>query len=227
MCGRYTVGLSVDELAEAFDAPAAPDLDLGLPRWNVAPTQDAPALVRGPEGRRLGGLRWGLVPFWADDPSMGNRLINARSETAHEKPAFRAAFRRRRCLLPADGFYEWQRPEDSGPKTPWWIHGAAGAPLTFAGLWERWEDPDDEEELLTFTILTTRASPWMESIHGRMPVIVPPESRDTWMATEASVDDLRELLEPAPDHALTGHPVSTRVNSPSNDGPELVEPVED
>ena len=126
MCGRYTLTKTADELVEVFDVRSTPDFALDLPRFNIAPTQVAPVLVLGPEGRRLGALKWGLVPFWADDPSVGNRLINARSESVREKPSFREAFQRRRCLIPADGFYEWRAQEGGGPKTPYWIHRGGG-----------------------------------------------------------------------------------------------------
>ncbi|HSR43265.1 MAG TPA: SOS response-associated peptidase [Longimicrobiales bacterium] len=225
MCGRYSLATTTDELVEVFDVAEAPAFDFGLPRWNIAPTQDVPTLVLGREGRRLGPLRWGLVPFWADDPSIGNRLINARSETAHEKPAFREAFPRRRCLVPADGFYEWKRPpEGKGPRTPYWIHAADGHLLTLAGLWERWRPPEGEP-LHTFTILTTRANRWMEPIHGRMPVVVAPEDRNAWMDRDTPVEAARELLGPAPEGLLAAREVSTHVNKPENDDPACVEPV--
>jgi len=237
MCGRYSLAATTEELVEIFAVPAAPLLPLPVPRWNVAPTQYAPTLVLGPEGRRLGALRWGLVPFWAGDPSIGNRLVNARSETAHEKPAFREALRRRRCLVPADGFYEWKPPPSAGgPKkgagTPYWIHRADRGVMTFAGLWERWR-PGGEgagtqvEPLHTFTILTTDAPGWLRDVHDRVPVIVAPEHRDRWMNPETPLDEARGLLLPPPEDALVAHQVSTRVNRPANDDAACVEPVTD
>lgn len=220
MCGRYTVTGDLDELVEVFDAPPLDGLRLDLPRYNVAPTQDAPVVAVGGEGRRIAAFRWGLVPFWADDPSIGNRLINARSETVAEKPAFRAAFRRRRCLVVADGFYEWQRPSGGeGPKRPFWLHRPDRRPFAMAGIWERWG------ELLTFAILTTRAPEWMKPIHDRMPLLLARDLRERWLDREAGPDDLAALLEPGARPPLEAREVSTFVNSPANDAPECIEPV--
>jgi putative SOS response-associated peptidase YedK len=225
VCGRYSLGRDADELVEVFDVPGGLEIPLELPRWNIAPTQEAPSLLRGSGGLRLGPLRWGLVPFWADDPSIGNRLINARSESVDRRPAFREAFPRRRCLIPADGFYEWQRPASGrGPKTPFWIHPADGSLMTFAGLWERWR-PASGPPLFTFTILTTGANAWMRTIHDRMPVIVAPGERDRWLDRDASPGDLQDLLVPPPEELLVSREVSTRVNRPENDDPACVEPV--
>ncbi|HEX9885109.1 MAG TPA: SOS response-associated peptidase, partial [Longimicrobiales bacterium] len=224
MCGRYSLTSTADELVEVFEVPEMPDLPLALPRYNIAPTQEAPVLVLGSAGRRLGALRWGLVPFWADDPAIGNRLINARSESAHVKPAFREALGRRRCLVLADGFYEWMRaPGGQGHKIPHWIHRDDGRPFTIAGLWERWR-ASEGEDLHTFTILTTSAAPWMEAIHDRMPAIVPEEARDVWMSRDTSVDEARRLLAPCLDGALVAREVSTHVNRPANDDPLCIEP---
>lgn len=222
MCGRYTLTTPLDELLDVFDVP-----DVGFehrPRFNIAPTQNAPVLARDDEGRKMGLLRWGLIPFWADDPSIGNRLINARSETASAKPAFRSAFRSRRCLVLADGFYEWRKRDER--KVPHWIHRPDRKPFTMAGLWERWE-PDDGEPVYTFTILTRDALPELESVHPRMPVILDEARRDGWLDPEAGVDALNDLLAPAPEEVLDHHPVSTVVNSPGNDRPECIEPVEE
>ena len=192
-----------------------------LPRYNVAPTTVCPVLMRR-EGRRiLACLRWGLVPAWADDPAIGSRMINARAETAPSKPAFRGAFRRRRCLVPALGFYEWKR---GTPKRPFWIHAADGSLLTFAGLWEEWR-PKEGAPVRTFTVLTADAGPALRPIHDRVPVVVPPEARDAWMDAETPADTLAALLHHAPDDALAADEVSTLVNSPRNDGPELLEPL--
>jgi putative SOS response-associated peptidase YedK len=191
------------------------------PRYNVAPSQEMPVLVHGASGLEGRRFRWGLVPFWADDPSIGNRLINARSETAHQKPSFRNAFRRGRCLVPADGFYEWRK--GPGGKIPFWIHMEAGEVFTFAGLSERWSDPDGGT-LETFTILTTDANELLEPIHPRMPVILPAESRRAWLDADAEEEDLRGLLRPAPSSGLAVREVSTRVNSPANDDPSCLDP---
>ena len=224
MCGRYTLTKTADELVEVFDVTSAPDFALDLPRFNIAPTQVVPVLVLGPEGRRLGALKWGLVPFWADDPSIGNRLINARSESVREKPSFREAFQRRRCLIPADGFYEWQSQEGGGPKTPYWIHRPGREPFTLAGLWDRWR-PDEGEPLHTFTILTTRASDWMVPLHDRMPVIIGEADRDRWMSRDTSEEDAHAMLSPPSEDYFTAYPVSREVNKPANDDPGCIELV--
>lgn len=223
MCGRYTLTTPEDELVEVFGVPPV-EFEY-QPRYNIAPTQVVPVVAEDEEGRRMGLLRWGLVPHWADDPSIGSRMINARSETVADKPAFREAFRRRRCLVPADGFYEWEKRE-GGAKVPHWIHRPSRRPFAFAGLWERWRAPEGEL-LHTFTILTTDASPSLRTIHPRMPVIVPEESWRTWCDRDAPAGELRELLKPFPDEALTEHAVSGRVNTPANDDPGLIESAEE
>jgi putative SOS response-associated peptidase YedK len=165
--------------------------------------------------------RWGLIPSWAKDPVIGNRMINARAETVREKPSFRTAFERRRCLVPASGFYEWQKAGKG--KVPHWIHPADGNLLTFAGLWERWS-PEDAEPVYTYTILTAAANRFMQPLHERMPVIVPPEDREQWLDPEAKPDDLAPLLRSAPEELLDAHAVSTLVNAPGNDLPECIQP---
>jgi putative SOS response-associated peptidase YedK len=174
----------------------------------------------------MGLLKWGLVPFWAKDPKIGNRMINARAETAADKPAFRQAFQRRRCLVPADGFFEWKKVEsgDRQPsKTPYWIHRADRGPFVMAGLWERWE-PRNGPPLHTFTILTTDAVPELRPIHPRMPVILPQDSAEEWLDPGSRSEELTSLLRPF-GAGLQSHPVSTVVNSPRNDGPECIESV--
>ena len=223
MCGRYTLTTPADELLAVFDVP-----EIGFehrPRYNVAPTQEAPVVARDEDGRKMGLLRWGLVPFWADDPGIGNRLINARSETASEKPAFRQAFRRRRCLVAADGFFEWKE-EGDGQKTPFWIHRPDRRPFGMAGIWERWE-PEDGEPLFTYAILTRDADDELRELHPRMPVLLDRDAGDAWLDPEGSVEELEEVLEAPSPHELTYHPVSTVVNSPRNDGPECIAPVEE
>ncbi len=225
MCGRYTLTKTADELIEVFDVVSAPDFALDLPRFNIAPTQVVPILVLGPEGRRLGALRWGLVPFWADHPRIGSRLINARSESVRTKPSFREAFQHRRCLIPADGFYEWQVQAEGGPKTPYWIHRPGQEPFTLAGLWDSWR-PAEGELLNTFTILTTRASLWMVPLHDRMPVVIGEAERDRWMSRETSDEDAHAMLGPASENYFTAYPVSREVNKPGNDHPVCIESVE-
>ena len=227
MCGRFTQRLSWAELHELMDL-IGPPRNL-RPRYNVAPSQDV-AVVRATDGgRSLSMLRWGLIPAWAKDPAIGYRLINARSETVAEKPSFRSAYRRRRCLIPADGFYEWQRLGKI--RQPWLFGLRDGAPFAFAGLWERWTVPEGAaltgslaelgagDPVETCTILTTAANETVAPVHGRMPVILPRDACDPWLAGE----DVS--LAPFAADAMTAHPVSTLVNRPANDDPRCVEPV--
>ena len=234
MCGRYTLHSSAAEIADHFAIPADRIPDGLGPRYNIAPTQDVPAAGPSPEGQRgLALLRWGLVPHWADDPSDFSSLINARSETVHEKPAFRGAFARRRCLLPADGFYEW-RPE-GGAKQPYHLRMPGGELFALAGIWERWSEGDaggngedgGGRTVESCAILTTDAAPEIAGLHDRMPVIVPPEAYDRW--TDRSITDrepLQDILASPDETPLEYYPVSRRVNSPSHDGPDCIEPLE-
>ncbi len=173
--------------------------------------------------RELALARWGLVPFWAKDLAIGNRMINARGETVAGKPAFRAAFRKRRCLVPADGFFEWQKTADG--KQPWYIRDAGGEPMALAGLWELWDPPDGGEPLASCTIITTGANEFMRPLHDRMPVILDAPAREAWLAPDATPEQLEPLLVPAPDGILEAWPVSRRVNSPFNEDSSLVEPA--
>ena len=221
MCGRFGQTASAAELAAAFEASwqcAEPE----LPRYNVAPTQHVPVLLSAGGRRVLDVFRWGLIPSWAKDPSIGNRMINARAETVVEKPAYRAAFKRRRCLVPATGFYEWKKTPAG--KVPHWIHPADGLPLTFAGVWEAWRPAKDAEPVLSFTILTTTPSADVAGVHDRMPVVVAPADRDAWLGPDTPAEALLPLLRPAPDGLLRMHAVSTAVNRPAFDGPELIAP---
>lgn len=224
MCGRYTLTADMSDLERLdwYDEL----LSDHRPRYNIAPTQDAPVIARNKEGvRGLLDMRWGLVPFWADDPDMGNRMINARSETVHSKPAFRAAFGSRRCVVITDGFYEWQE-QSGGPKQPYWIHRPDQSVFAFAGLWESWKEQEEDDPLLTFTILTRDATKELKPIHERMPVILDDGGRETWLEEEASPDALKDLLKSEPPGSLESRPVSTYVNKPDNRGPECIEPVE-
>jgi putative SOS response-associated peptidase YedK len=227
VCGRYTLTASLPDLVDIFDV-ALPEFHYS-PRYNIAPTQDAPVVARDSGGRRMGLLRWGLIPSWARDPGMGSRLINARSETVAEKPAFRRAFQGRRCLVPADGFFEWKEegesPAGKGTKQPYWIHLATREPFAFAGLWERWAPPKGDP-LHSFTILTMEATEPIRGIHPRMPVILPPEAWDRWLDPEAGAEELLGLLGPSIRVDLRAHPVATLVNSPRNDTPGCIEAVE-
>jgi len=219
VCGRYTLAAGADELVEAFDVPL-PTFDL-TPRYNIAPTQSVPVVAADRRGRRLGLLTWGLIAGWVDEPGSG--IINARSESVMDKPSFREAFARRRCLVPADGFYEWRR--EGGVKIPYWIYPRSGGVISFAGIWERWSRPGAEPRH-TFAILTTDASPDVVHIHGRMPVIVARADRDLWLSSRAEPRELKGLLHPPPEGSLASHCVSTRVNRPSEDDAGLIEPAD-
>jgi putative SOS response-associated peptidase YedK len=221
VCGRYTLTTLVGTLAEEFDVTGPlPEI---LPSYNVAPTQEVAAvLVEGGE-RRLEMLRWGLIPSWADDPQIGSRMINARSETAAEKPSFRKAFRKRRCLIPADGFYEWQKRNNG--KQPYYVRMKDGSPFAFAGLWETWGG-DGKDEIRSCTILTTDPNELLAPIHNRMPVILYPENYELWLDPDVrEVELLSSLLNPYPGDAMDAYPVSRRVNSPANDEPSCIEPA--
>lgn len=220
MCGRYALAISPKELSEHFGLAAVPDMP---PRYNIAPSQMVAIIREGEEGREIALVRWGLVPSWAKEPSIGNRLINARSETVFDKPAFRAAVRRRRCLIPASGFYEWQQTD--GRKQPYYIRRADEAPLALAGVWEHWEEPDGLE-LQTCAILTTGANGLMRPIHDRMPVILEPGNFGVWLGEgDEKPEVLKALLVPAPEEGLTTYPISTWVNRPENDDPKCIEAI--
>lgn len=220
MCGRYTVTSAPEAIRALFRYEEQPNFP---PRYNVAPTQPIP-IVRFIDGKRHFALvRWGLLPSWVKDPKTFTLLINARGETAAEKPAFRAAMKRRRCLIPADGFYEWQAAGDR--KRPFFVRAKAGGPLAFAGLWETWTGPNGEE-LESGTIVTTRANRTLSPIHDRMPVILAPEAFDLWLdTTNVDVTTAAALIAPAPENLLEAYEISTAVNGTANDNPKLLEPV--
>jgi putative SOS response-associated peptidase YedK len=223
MCGRFASYSPPDELAAYFGAE--PPERLLEPSYNVAPTDEVYAVVARDGHRRMGTLRWGLVPAWADDPKVGSRMINARAETVAARPAFRRAFERRRCLLPADGFYEWQRVPGRRARQPWFVHRADGEPLALAGLWERWADPavDGAEPMFTCCVITTPANADMAPVHDRMPAVLAPGEWDRWLNPgEDDLAGLAALLRPAPDGLLAFRPVSSAVNNVRNQGPELV-----
>lgn len=213
MCGRYSLGKS-DRLDWArFGVPAIPNLK---PRWNIAPGTDVVAIREGKFGREAATLRWGLIPNWSRDPAIGHRLTNARAESAHEKPAFSAAFTARRCLLPADGFYEWQVVPGRKRKQPWRVEPADGGVLALGGLWEHWRGAEGEERE-TCTILTVPVSDALAHIHDRMPVIVAPAEFGAWLARETSVERARDLCRSAPGALLTAWRVSLAINAATND----------
>jgi putative SOS response-associated peptidase YedK len=232
MCGRFVSASPPDELARYFGAELDDDLE---PNFNVAPTNEVYAVRARDDHRHLTALRWGLVPFWAKDLKIGSRMINARAETVAEKPAFRKAYQRHRCLIPADGFYEWAKLEGRKNKQPYFIHRTDGEPVVFAGLWERWrprlEDgktiDESAEPIETCTILTTTPNAEMSAIHDRMPVLLPPSVWDDWLSEDAELDHVGSLLRPAPDGLLTLVPVSTAVNNVRNKGEELIRPLPD
>ncbi|MBK7702247.1 MAG: SOS response-associated peptidase [bacterium] len=227
MCGRFTLTLTPEETARLLALDAALDASLGLrPRWNIAPGQDLPAAVQeSPDApRTLRNLNWGLVPRWSRGPADGIRPINARAETAADKPAFRDAFQRRRCLIPADGFYEWQR--QGGRKQPWLFRLKDEPGFAMAGLWETWTPPAGSP-LHTCALLTTDANDLMRPIHDRMPVILHRADFEAWLtAAPEAAPALHDLLRPYPADQMTAWPVSPLVNAPSNDGPQLAEPYE-
>jgi putative SOS response-associated peptidase YedK len=223
MCGRFTQQLSSSEFARIFEAE---DL-AGDPgeHYNVAPTDEAAVVVQRDDRRAIVRYRWGLVPAWATDSRTGSRAFNARAEGVATSPLFRDAFRRRRCLVPVDGFYEWLRTGSN--RQPMRIHDPTGVPLALAGLWAARRDPETGEVLRTFTIVTTRPNTFMAPIHDRMPVVIPPDAWATWLdPSPRDPADLRALLEPSEDIALSAHPVSKLVNNVRNDGPSLVDRVE-
>lgn len=219
MCGRYSLGVDTDRLIAEFglsDVPAD-----HVPRYNIAPTQPVAAVVRGPDGLRIGWLRWGLIPG-GGGPSPRAPLINARSETASRLPAFRDSFRLRRCWILADGFYEWKRETD-GSRVPYHIRLPDGRPFAFAGIWDRAEGPDGDP-VVSCAILTTSPSAAVAAIHDRMPVLLPPALRGAWLDPATPDDRLAEILAPS-DLPLEAHRVSTRVNAVANDDPSCRDPL--
>jgi len=216
MCGRFTITSPAHVLADEFGLAAVAS-SFG-PRFNLAPTQSVPVVTNWTQ-RTLELFRWGLIPSWSRDPAVGNMLINARCETVADKPSFRDAFERRRCLVLADGFYEWKKR--GREKTPMYVRLKSGRPFAFAGLWEGWLS-DEGEVIRTCTIVTTDANDALRPIHDRMPVILDAAARERWLA-EASVAELEALMRPYPSDALEVYPVSPRVNSPGSDDPRCIE----
>ncbi|RME83237.1 MAG: SOS response-associated peptidase [Caldilineae bacterium] len=221
MCGRFTLASPPEVLAQMFELDEVPAF---RPRYNIAPTQPVAAVRLSPQGREreFTFLTWGLIPSWAKDIRMGARMINARAETVAEKPAYRAAFRYRRCLIPADGFYEWQKR--AGGKQPYFIGMKDGRPFAMAGLWEHWEG-DDGSVIESCTILTTTPNELVAPLHNRMPVILPGEVFDAWLRPNTPASDLKRLLRPYPAEAMRAYAVSTLVNSPANDTPACIAPL--
>lgn len=218
MCGRYTLSASSEELVEVFDVPE-PTFEL-VPRYNLAPGQDAPVVGQDRRGRRLGLLRWGFVPAWAEGP--GRPFVNARGESAAHTPSFREAFRHRRCLVPGDGFYEWRA--EGGRRIPYWFHPARGGLLSFGAIWTHWERPGSAVHD-GFAILTVAANDDVDPVHGRMPLLVAPLDRDAWLDRETPREELRRIVVPAPAGSLKARRVSTRVNSVTDDDADLLREV--
>ncbi len=218
MCGRYTLTADAASIQLAFNLDSIPDWQ---PRYNIAPSQLAP-VITGKSAGRLSFLKWGLVPSWAKDAAIGSKMINARAETAAEKPSFRAAFKRRRCLIPADGFFEWQ----SSRKTPMYIHLENRTLFAFAGLWESRANPDGSK-LETCAILTAEANELIRPLHHRMAVILAPENYDVWLSPqEVETAALMSLLSPHPAERMRAYEVSRQVNHPANDSPSVIAPFE-
>ncbi len=227
MCGRYVLKSAPRRILEQFGVVdgrgETSRSEEWRPRFNLSPSQFAPVVRSDPQGARLDMLRWGLVPPWAHDETFAQRTVNARGETAGRLPAFRAAFKARRCIVPADGFYEWQYVQGSTHKQPWYIHRRDGELLAFAGLWEHWQPRGRAEALHTFTIITTEANAWMTPVHTRMPAILDPAGVKAWLDLATTPEALQALLAPAPEDALDRYPVGRAVGNPRNDSPELLE----
>lgn len=221
MCGRFSATFSFREIKVRWNLYG--DLSFEA-RYNIAPSQSVPVILRNGDHNEAKLMRWGLVPSWAPDPSIGNRMINARAETLLEKPSFRNLVAQRRCLIPADGFYEWRR--EGNRKVPVWIHLKKKEPFAFAGLWDSWRNPQEGDVLNTFTIITTEPNSLLRPIHNRMPVIYDAAMGRQWL--EHSFDramTLAAVLRPGPSEYMEASDVSSFVNSPENDGPECIQPV--
>jgi len=222
VCGRFSQQRPASELAEIFAAePLAEELG---PHFNVAPTDEALVVVQREDRRAVVAYRWGLIPHWADSPKVASRMFNARSETLGRSPAFADALRRKRCLVPVDGFYEWQRLE--GRRQPFTIGRADDRPLVLAGLWSGWRDPSTDLVTRTFTIITTGPNEQMAGLHDRMPVVLPDDAWGRWLDPSGDPAELRPLFEPTDDVLLRIEPVADLVNNVRNDGPELIRPIE-
>jgi putative SOS response-associated peptidase YedK len=224
MCGRYTLTATADEIINTFSWLTLPDDPSAFtPRYNIAPSQPI-AVVPNTGENKLDFFIWGLIPFWAKDPKIGYRMINARAETLAEKPSFKAAYKYRRCLILSSGFYEWKKEPGSKSKVPHFIHMKSREPFAFAGLWERWNAPDGSE-VLSSSIITTEPNPLLAPIHNRMPVILPASAHEQWLTPgEKAPQELNTLLTPYPAELMDAYPVSTYVNRPANDSPQCIQP---
>jgi len=223
MCGRYALAQEYEALKIRFGFADDVRAFAFRPRYNIAPSQLNPVII-GDDEKKLRLMRWGLVPHWAKDISIGNKLINARSETAAEKPSFRDSFRNRRCLVPATGFFEWKKLPEGNRKQPMLIRVTDQEIFAFAGLWSSWSDLSGKE-IVTYAILTTEANEVLKPIHNRMPVIFRQEDEDKWLGTSSDSAHLIDLMCPYPSEYINASPISTVVNSPENDVPECVIPI--
>lgn len=223
MCGRYTLFTISETLGNLFRVVEVPKIQ---PRFNIAPTQQVPVVRLSPDGEReMVTLRWGLIPFWSREPFVGRQLINARSETVDKRLSFREPFKHRRCLIPADGFYEWK--SEPKEKQPYYISMFDDNPFAFAGLWEHWEGAEGDV-IESCTILTTRANEFIITMHDRMPVIIDPTNYDLWLEPNIQErEPLALLMEPYPEDSLTAIPVTTWVNNPRNDDGDCIKPLKD
>jgi putative SOS response-associated peptidase YedK len=223
MCGRYALFGPHARYRDHFQTEAWPDF---ADRFNIAPSLSTPVIRQAPDGRRVAGLlRWGLVPHWAKDQTVGAKLNNARGESIAERPSFRSAYRRRRCIVPACGYYEWQAVPGQKWKQPWYIHLKDDEPMAMGGLWESWADPLCGEIVRTFCVITTGPNEVMAPIHDRMPVILRPDAWAAWLAPETSMEQIASLVAPAPAERLGAFQVSRKVSNAREDGPELIEQV--
>lgn len=222
MCGRYSQQQSAEIIAQAFQVDHVPPLK---PRYNIAPTQSVATILQTAKNRQFKMLHWGLIPSWAKDTKISSKLINARAETVAEKPSFRSAFRQRRCLILADGFYEWQQQENK-QKQPFYFRMSDQSPFAFAGLWEHWNAQETGETIESCTIITTESNDLMKSVHNRMPVILEPKNYDLWLDPEVKKSELLQpLLNPYPAEEMTAFAVSKAVNKPSNDTAECINSI--
>ena len=223
MCGRFTLSASPTSLTETFPGFELPDQL--TPRYNITPTQNVAVVANNNPGK-IDLFRWGLIPSWAKDPTIGNRMINARSEILSQKPLFRTAYRRWRCLILADGYYEWRKEPGGSVKTPFYIRMASEKPFAFAGLWEQWQPSRDADAVLSCTILTCPPNEMLEQIHHRMPVILDYDAYDLWLEPNNQPPaELNHLLKPYPADEIEAYPVSRLVNKPQNDTPACIQPV--
>ncbi|TLS35704.1 SOS response-associated peptidase [Pseudalkalibacillus caeni] len=223
MCGRYSLFTDLETILERFSIEAAADGFEYEPAYNIAPGQEIVTVINSNGSNKIGKLKWGLIPFWAKDSKIGNKLINARAETIAKKPSFKHSFQRKRCLVLGDSFYEWKKEDDK--KIPMRIRVDQGRLFAMAGLWDKWKDKNGES-VFTCTIITTRPNDLMKDIHNRMPVILSKEEEQAWLdPRNQNANDLEELLVPFPEHKMDAYRISSAINSPKNNFPECIKPI--